>query len=306
MFVYLKLFFTAIFWGGTFIAGRVVAQDVGPFSGSFLRFAIASVFLLLLTWRTEGKLPLLKRGQVIPIILLGMTGVFAYNVFFFKGLKIISASRASLIIANNPVFIALFAAFIFKEKLNTVKVAGIIISVTGAIIVISRGNLGEIVSGGLGVGELFIFCCVASWVAYSLIGKSIMSGLSPLVSVAYSSLLGALALFIPAYFEGMLQDLSHYSALEWFSIFYLGFFGTVIGFVWYYEGIKTIGAIKAGQFINFVPISAILLAFFILGEPITLSLVGGGLLVISGVYMTNKTLMNSRKVIKGTQHGKKL
>jgi len=289
MIIYLKLLLTAIFWGGTFIAGRVVAQDVGPFSAAFLRFAIASVFLLLLTWRYEGGLPRLEKGQIIPIILLGMTGVFAYNVFFFKGLKVISAGRASLIIAMNPVFIALFAAFIFKEKLNTVKVIGIIISVTGAIIVLSRGNLSEIMSGGMGVGELFIFCCVASWVAYSLIGKSIMSGLSPLASVAYSCLVGAFALFIPAYFEGILQDLTHYSALEWFSIFYLGFFGTVIGFVWYYEGIKTIGAVKAGQFINFVPISAILLAFFILGEPITLSLVGGGLLVISGVYMTNTT-----------------
>ena len=306
MIIYLKLLLTAIFWGGTFIAGRVVAQGVGPFSAAFLRFAIASLFLILLARRYEGGLPRLKKGQIIPIIFLGMTGVFAYNVFFFKGLKLISAGRASLIIANNPVFIALFAACFFKEKLNPIKVAGIIISVTGAIIVISRGNLSEIVSGGLGLGDLFIFFCVASWVAYSLIGKTIMSGLSPLVSVAYSSLVGALALFIPAYFEGMLQDLSHYSAPEWFSIFYLGFFGTVIGFVWYYEGIKTIGAVKAGQFINFVPISAILLAFFILREPITLSLIGGGLLVISGVYMTNKTLMSSQKVIKGTQHSKKL
>ena len=294
MIVYLKLLLTAIFWGGTFIAGRVVSQDVGPFSAAFLRFAIASVFLLLLTWRYEGGLPRLEKGQIIPIIFLGMTGVFAYNVFFFKGLKIISAGRASLIIANNPVFIALLAAFIFKEKLNAVKVAGIIISVIGAIIVISRGNLSEILSGGLGWGELFIFFCVASWVAYSLIGKTIMSGLSPLVSVAYSSLVGALFLFIPACFEGIFRNLSHYSAPEWFSIFYLGFFGTVIGFVWYYEGIKTIGAIKAGQFINFVPISAVLLAFFILGEPITLSLACGGLLVIFGVYMTNRTLSSVR------------
>ena len=288
-FVYLKLILMAFFWGGTFIAGRVAAQGVGPFSGAFLRFAIASIFLFLLVWRVEGELPALGKRQLIPLILLGMTGVFAYNVFFLKGLKIISAGRASLIIANNPVFIALFAAFIFKEKLNTVKTAGIIISVTGAIIVVSRGNLGEIMNGGLGLGELYIFFCVASWVTYSLIGKSIMSGLSPLISVTYSSLLGTLALFIPACFEGMLHDLPHYSAPEWLSIFFLGFFGTVLASVWYYEGIKAIGAIKAGQFINLVPVSAILLAFFILGEPVSLSLVVGGLLVISGVYITNKT-----------------
>ena len=103
--VYIKLFLTAVFWGGTFIAGRVVAKDVGPFAASFLRFAIASIFLLFITWRVDGKLPAIKRAQIIPVIFLGMTGVFAYNVLFFKGLKIIEAGRASLIIANNPIFI---------------------------------------------------------------------------------------------------------------------------------------------------------------------------------------------------------
>ena len=287
-FVYIKLFLTAVFWGGTFIAGRVVAKDVGPFSASFLRFSIASIFLLFITLKIEGKLPILKKGQIIPIIFLGITGVFAYNVFFFKGLKIIEAGRASLIIANNPIFITLFASCFFKEKLNFLKVTGIIISVIGAIIVISRGNLIGLFNGSVGWGEFYIFCCVLTWVAYTLIGKAIMTDLSPLVPVSYSSVIGAVALFVPAYFEGMVQDLIHYTSSDWFGIFYLGFFGTVLGFVWYYQGIKIIGPMKASQFINFVPISAVLLSFFILGEPITLSLFVGAIFVMSGVYLTNR------------------
>jgi drug/metabolite transporter (DMT)-like permease len=287
LFVYIKLFLTAVFWGGTFIAGRVVAEDVGPFAASFLRFAIASIFLLFITLKIEGKIPILKKAQIIPIILLGMTGVFAYNVFFFKGLKIIEAGRASLIIANNPIFITLFASYFFKEKLNIIKVAGIIISVIGAIIVISRGNFFDLLNGSVGWGELYIFCCVLTWVAYTLIGKAIMKDLSPFIPVFYSSVVGAVALSVPAYFEGMMGDFVHYSTADWFGIFYLGFFGTVLGFVWYYQGIKIIGPMKAGQFINFVPISAVLLSFFILGEPITLSLFVGAIFVISGVYLTN-------------------
>ncbi len=295
LFVYIKLFLTAIFWGGTFIAGRVVAKDVGPFAASFLRFAIASVFLLFITWRVDGKLPAIKKAQIIPIILLGMTGVFAYNVLFFKGLKIIEAGRASLIIANNPIFITLFASYFFKEKLNPIKITGIIISVIGAIIVISRGNFIELLNGNVGWGEFYIFCCVLTWVAYTLIGKAIMTDLSPLVSVSYSSAVGAVALFVPAYFEGMMRDLVHYSTGDWFGIFYLGFFGTVLGFVWYYQGIKIIGPMKASQFINFVPISAVLLAFFMLGESITLSLLVGTIFVISGVYLTNTVPLAHKK-----------
>jgi len=272
-----------------------VAKDVGPFAASFLRFAIASVFLLFIIWRVDGKLPVIKRAQIIPVILLGMTGVFAYNVLFFKGLKIIEAGRASLIIANNPIFITLFASYFFKEKLNPIKVTGIIISVIGAIIVISRGNPIELLNGNVGWGEFYIFCCVLTWVAYTLIGKAIMTDLSPLVSVSYSSAVGAVALFIPAYFEGMMRDLIHYSTADWFGIFYLGFFGTVLGFVWYYQGIKIIGPMKASQFINFVPISAVLLAFFMLGESITLSLLVGTIFVVSGVYLTNTVSLAHRK-----------
>ena len=272
-----------------------MAKDVGPFAASFLRFAIASVFLLFITWRVDGKLPAIKKAQIIPIILLGMTGVFAYNVLFFKGLKIIEAGRASLIIANNPIFITLFASYFFKEKLNPIKVTGIIISVIGAIIVISRGNPIELLNGNVGWGEFYIFCCVLTWVAYTLIGKAVMTDLSPLVSVSYSSAVGAVALFVPAYFEGMMRDLVHYSTADWFGIFYLGFFGTVLGFVWYYQGIKIIGPMKASQFINFVPISAVLLAFFMLGESITLSLLVGTIFVISGVYLTNTVPLARKK-----------
>ena len=119
--IYVKLILTALFWGGTFVAGRLVAQNVGPFSIAFLRFAVASILLLLLAWRLEGRLPGLNRRQIILVILLGMTGIFTYNVLFFKGLKLIEAGRAALIIATCPVFITLCSAFFLKEKINLIK-----------------------------------------------------------------------------------------------------------------------------------------------------------------------------------------
>ncbi len=296
--IYVKLFLTAVFWGGTFIAGRVVAREVGPYSTAFFRFVIASLFLLFLTRRENGGFPGLRNAQIIPIILLGATGVFAYNVFFFKGLKLINAGRASLIIANNPVVIALFATYLFREKLGLIKILGIILSVCGAIVVISKGNPVSMLHGALGWGDFFIFLCVLCWAAFSLIGKAAMDGLSPLVATTYSCLVGTVALFIPACTEGMITSFVHYSGTAWFSIVYLGFFGTVLGFVWYYEGIDAIGATKASQFINFVPISAVLLAFIILGEPITFSLATGTAFVCLGVYLTNKPAPSPVRVVE--------
>ena len=289
MITYVKLLLMAVFWGGTFIAGRVIGSDVEPFSAAFVRFVFASVMLLLLTWRVEGRLPPIRREQMIPIILLGMTGVFAYNAFFFKGLQTVSAGRASVIVATNPILITILSALLFKERLTLTKATGILISVTGAIFVISRGNPSDVLTGTLGWGELFTFGCVLSWVSYSLIGKAVMADLSPLVSVAYSSVAGTVALLFPAYLEGVTRDINHYPISSWLALLYLAFFGTVLGFQWYYQGIKAIGPSKASIFINFVPISAVVLAFLVLGEPVTPSLVAGVILVSTGVYLTNTT-----------------
>lgn len=286
--IYVKLILTALFWGGTFVAGRLVAQNVGPFSIAFLRFAVASILLLLLTWRLEGRLPGMNKHQIILVIVLGMTGIFTYNVLFFKGLKLIEAGRAALIIATCPVFITLCSAFFLKEKINLIKGLGILISVCGAIVVVSRGNVKDIFAGSLGMGELYIFCCVLCWVAYSLTGVAAMKSLSPLACVSYSSAIGAIALSIPAVFEGLIQNIGRQSVTDWLCITYLGIFGTVIGFVWYYQGVERLGPTKAGLFINFVPVFGVLSAFLILGESITLSLATGAALVISGVYLTNK------------------
>lgn len=288
MMSYVKLLFVAIFWGGTFIAGRTVAQHVGPFSAAFLRFAVASLFLIFVTRNIEGSIPLLKKHQIVPILLLGMTGVFLYNIFFLSGLKTVEAGRASLIVATNPIFIALLAYSFFRERLTGINMAGILLCASGAVIVISKGNLRMIMEGGIGTGELYILGCVASWVLYSLVGKRIMKDMSPLVAVTYSCLIGGTLLFLPAIAEGMLYDLWSYRGADWFSIFYLGFFGTALGFTWYYEGIKKLGVSKAAVFINFVPISAVIMASLILKEKIDLSLVIGAVMVIGGAWFTNR------------------
>jgi drug/metabolite transporter (DMT)-like permease len=285
---YFKLLLTAVFWGGTFIAGKLISHTVDPYSAAFLRFFIASFFLVFLTIRIEGRLPKLPMNKMFIVFLLGLSGIFSYNLCFFSGLKYIPANQASLIIAGNPIFISLCSVLFFREKLTLLKTIGLGLSVAGAMIVISNGDLMALFTLGLGRGELLIFGCVISWVVYSILGKKAMNDLSPIASVCYSSIAGTLLLLFPALFKGVALNIGTYHLLEWAGLFYLGFFGTVLGFFWYYEGIKALGPMKAGIFINFVPISAIVLSFFILKEPITLSLLIGATFVIAGIYLTNR------------------
>lgn len=289
MLIYAKLLLTAFFWGGTFIAGRIVAQHAGPFSAAFLRFVVASTILFFFNCRQEGRLPTLERRHLLPVLLLGLTGIFLYNVFFFSGLQRIQAGRAALIIATNPIVIALFSACIFKEKLQFIQGIGIVLSVAGAAAVITNGNFSGLLDGHFGIGESCILGCVLSWAAFSLIGKTVMTDLSPLAAITWAAVAGTILLIVPALSEGILRDMWRFTPVDWLSIGYLGFFGTALGFVWYYEGISQLGPAAASQFINFVPVSAVVLAFLVLDEPITASLLIGAVCVSLGVYLVRKS-----------------
>jgi drug/metabolite transporter (DMT)-like permease len=287
MILTLKLILTAVFWGGTFIAARRVVADMGPFSAAFLRFLIANAALLVIGLRRFGKsLFRVPRHQVVPLLGLGLTGIFLYNVFFFGGLKQVEAGRASAIVATNPVFTALLASCFGWERLTARKTAGILMSVFGALFVISRGNPASLLKGGLGAGEAFILGCVATWVAYSLIGKSVLEHVPPLKAVFWSTLVGDVLLVGPAWREGLPSRLSSVTPGAWLGLLYLGLLGTVLGFVWYYQGVQKLGVIRASQFINGVPISALALGVLILHEPVTVSLIAGTAFVIGGVTLT--------------------
>ncbi|MCP3869195.1 MAG: DMT family transporter [Gammaproteobacteria bacterium] len=162
--IYLRLILATLFWGGTFIAGRMVSQEIAPYSAAFIRFAVASLLLLALVIHQEGRLPALTRSQLLTMIMLGSTGVFFYNVLFFSALQSIEAGRAALIITTNPVFIALFSFFLFGERFSPMRLAGIALSITGAMVVISRGSqirylvpVSAVSLGVLILGEAFGF-----------------------------------------------------------------------------------------------------------------------------------------------------
>jgi len=289
---YLSLVLTTLFWGATFIAGRALANTVPPATAAFFRFTIASAALLVLCRLIDGKLTIPPLRLWFSLFLLGLTGVFSYNICFFTGLHYIEAGRASLIIALNPLAITICASLLLKEPLSLRQFVGVIVSLIGALFVISNGHPSAILSGGFGKGELAILGCVASWATYSLVGRSVLKTLTPLSAVFYSSVIGCLLLLLPALNEGPLLSAAGYSLTTIANLSFLGLCGTAIGFSLYYQAIRKIGATRSGVFINLVPFFAIILSWLILGEAIKPVVLSGGVLVLAGVTLTN---MPSRK-----------
>jgi drug/metabolite transporter (DMT)-like permease len=285
---YVYLVMAAVFWGGTFVVGRQLAPLLDPYASAFLRFLLASILLSCwLYWRLR-RFPRVTARQLLAVGMLGATGVFAYNLLFFSGLQSVEAGRASLIIAANPVLIALASSWLFREHLGWARRAGIVLSVVGAMVVIARGDMVGLLTAGVGAGEWLLLGCVLSWVAYTLIGKGVLHGMSPLLAVCYSSVLGTLLLGVVVLGQGGIDAAVLANPEVWLYVGYLAVFGTVLAFVWFYKGVHTLGAARAGQFINIVPVSGVCLGAWLLDEPMTRSLLLGGMLVLLGLWLTNR------------------
>jgi drug/metabolite transporter (DMT)-like permease len=284
--IYLKLILTTLFWGGTFIAGRIAAVQIGPFSGALGRFLFASIVLLAVLPLRRAGLPRVDRNRLLLLCAMALSGVIGYNAAFFLGLRQIDASRASLIIALNPIFIAIGTALFFGERLPWAGLAGIAVSLIGASLVITRGDLSQI-RAGFGPGELFILGAVVCWLAYTLLGKLALTSLEPLAATTYTSLIGCLGLFPLSLLEAHTWSAPSPSLLT--ALAYLGLFGTAIGFTWYYDALGELGPIRTGIFLNLVPLFGVLLAVLLLGERLGPATIFGGLLIVSGVTLTNRS-----------------
>ena len=290
--LYTKLTLVPLIWGGMFICGRLVAAEMAPATGALWRYVIASASLLLAHLWLQGPLPRLSGRQALGLFLMGATGVAAYNLCFMFGMQTVSASRAALIVNLNPALTALGAALLFNEKLTHQRLGGAVTALLGAAVVIGHGNPLSVLAGQFSAADLIIFGCALSWTAYTLIGKRVLQGVSPLSATTYAALAGTLllaaaALLIPAPFAvGVLPPQA--SVLAWVCLLFLGIPGTAVAFVWFSQGVRELGPTRAAVFVNLTPVFAVALAFLLLHEPLEWSMIAGGLLVVAGVWWINR------------------
>ena len=297
--VYVKLATVTMLWGGTFVAGRFLAEGLTPLFAASLRFLLASGGLLLFMVGARVPLRWPTWRQWVQLGLLGFFGIFFYNLCFFYGLHYINASRASLIVALNPAVIALASWLLFKERLGRHKVVGIAVCIAGAGVVIVSRDQSAWVGGGADawIGDLLILGCVLGWGIYSLFSKGLNQALGPLHTVTYSIVLGTLMLWAASALRGelSLEIASRLQPVQMLSLLYLGVLGSALAYIWYYDGIGRIGATRAGVFIALNPLTAVIFGVLLLGEQMNVAMYLGGGAIVLGIYLCNKPLAPARK-----------
>lgn len=287
----LKLVMVALFWGGTFIAGRILAQSLPLMTSAFGRFLVAALLLIWAAFWIEGGLPRLNRSQLLATAAMGLTGIFLYNVCFFGALARIPAGRTALLVSLTPIVTALMASLVFRERLGSKRWVGIGVALIGALIVITRGDLiGAIrdIGDSIGLGEMLMSLAVLNWAAYTLISRKATESMSSITATTYAALWGLAFLSVGAMGELGAVRWSSLGWQVWASVLYLGAIGTVVAFIWYNQGIRAVGPSRTAVFTNLVPAFGVLLSAGLLGEAILASMLVGGVVSAIGVSLTNR------------------
>lgn len=296
---YLRLVAAMAMWGGTWIAGRIIAQELSaPLAIAAIRFVVAGLVLAGVALIKDGRIPLPTSGKAVwTIWTLAFFGIFLYGLCFFFGLQRIPAGRGALVVALNPVTVVLVAWLLGQERMTARKALGSAIALAGCLTVIGNGDPLALIHGTVGTGEWLIVGCVLSWTAYTFIGRRATDMLSPLATTLHASLAGACLLGVAALIQGDIEPAA-WSWRVWGSMSFLAIFGTAIAYTWFTDAVHRLGAGHASVFINLVPVFAVLQAALLLDEHLGLPVLIGGLLVIAGVWLT--TLNSTRRNLRST------
>lgn len=288
--VHLRLVGMAALWGASWPWSRAVVQVLPPLTAAAVRFLLASVVLLLWVHQRHGLAPLyrLQPRQWLGLGVSAAFGVLAYSVCFMMALQTVPSGRASVVIALNPVATLLFAVWLFGERINRWIVIGMVMAVSGALISLARGNPVQLLSGGMGWGEVLLLGCVLCWVGYTLTGRVLLGGIDALVATTVTAVLGGGMLVLASlWLEGgaAWQSLAQAPVQLWLYLIGLAIGATVLGYVWYFDGVKALGAGNASAYIVLVPVFGVLLSVWWFDEPMHASLIGGALLAVSGLAL---------------------
>ncbi|HEV8661977.1 MAG TPA: DMT family transporter [Candidatus Methylomirabilis sp.] len=283
---YLLLILVTAMWGSYFPLTKLALREIPPLTFVALRFSLAAPFLwLILLPDRRAVRP--GRGDLVPFLFLGFSGYVLGTALTYVGVHLTTAINASLIQAAAPVMVAVVSAVFLKEALRPVNWAGVSLSVLGVLLIVSGGAPGRLLRGSFHSGDLVLIVSQVGWAAYTIYGRTVLKRYSPAVATTYAYTVAALVLVPISLLEAPLAPLLDASLLTWGIILFQALLGG-LAHVWYYAGVRAVGASRSVVFMNLSPLVGVLLATLLVGETLRGGHLVGGAVVLAGVFLTTR------------------
>lgn len=284
-----------LFWSGNYVFGKYVIADITPLWITFLRWTLAVFFLFPIAHYIEKPIWNKAKKDWFLLLCMGVLGVIGYNIFLYSALRYTTPTNAALVSALNPGVIVISSIILYKERVSILQTLGLIISLVGALVVLTNGEMDRLLHLQFNRGDLLMAGAVVIWTLYTLIGRRIST--PPITATAISTGIAVLLMAPFAWSQGI--NTTEIGLLAITGILYMVLFPSIGSFVFWNLSVQRIGVTKAGVFLNLIPVFTAIISG-ILGERVTGAQGIGGLLVFCGVYLTTGLLerslsMESRK-----------
>ncbi|ATW28177.1 DMT family transporter [Candidatus Formimonas warabiya] len=274
-----------ILWSTSYPVIRyLVLAGSDPFLVAFCRtFFTMIIFAGLLFWMK--KPPSFAHFKANWPLLLGMslTGVVGMFLALAIGLQYVPAGKSTLINSINPALIVFMAHFVFHEPLSWRRITGLVLSLLGVLLVITGNDLGVWHRLSFQAADLFFVFSGFCWAFYSILNRALGDRMDPMEGLFWVFACAVICLLPVAIILG--NHFRLFSAQSWLWLFYLGLFPGALGNYFWYQGIIVVGAANAGLINSFLPLSAIIISYFTLGEILTPLQMAGATILTFGVWL---------------------
>ena len=272
----------AVCFAGTWVAAHWATEEIPPLTTACLRFLVATG--LLWAWARLSRVPTRIRRDDLPLIAaMGVTGIVVYNLSFLNGVRLAPSSDGAVIVPGlSPVIVAVMLAVRYGVRPLRQALVGLGLALGGLILVMGPAMTG---SPARALGDVLFVAGAVGWAAYSVLSRDAVRRFHPVTATLAAAAFGVVAFAPLALFERGWEPALAASPRALASVLYLGALGTVVAFVAFSEGIRRIGAPRASAFIVLVPLLGVALSAWLLGEPVTVSAIGGTALVLGGLWL---------------------
>ncbi len=295
---HLSLLAANLIWGTSFLFTKLLLAHIPPVTVAFVRFMIASFFLILYIKVVHRDWIKIFPEDIVPFALLGLFGISIYYYGENISLQTITISNASLILSLIPAVTMLLSVIIFGEQSSLLNFAGLAIAFFGAFFIIFKDTEFSSV-GKFDIGYIYIFIATLSFSIYSVLGKKLMLKRSPVQVTTFTFIFGSIFLlpFVCHEWIGLersVAKLTKSGSMIFLNLCYLSFVCSIGGYFLWNWGLKGIEPGKASVYLNIIPLTAVVLGVLFLDEQVSLEIAIGGLLILSGIYLTNFSWKGSK------------
>lgn len=264
---------------------------IPPLTLSYVRWFLSVLIFLPFCWREVKENAATIKANWFPLMFLGAIGYIGFTDFQYLSVKYTTAINANIINASTPVFTALGAYFIYKNRLRGSQVLGIILSFFGVAWLITRGNLEYLLDMSINIGDLFMLAAVLVNTAYILTLR-LKGKIIPPNSLYISCVVGGLIATIPVPLIEIYQVgwewASQLTELHFLSLLYFAVFPSILSMLFFNRAIINLGPVETSIYTNLGIVFTSIMGIAILKENVYMSHILGGCLIILGVWLTNR------------------